>query len=855
MQRALAGRSGAPRLAWVGVAVAVIASMLAAAGSSIALGQEAADCEVNDLGTLGSLFDRVLEAEGRWTTEDCDSRFRAGSDAHTYRFEVADAGRVRIGLTSPEADSYLYLLAEDGSRIADNDDNGERLDARVERDLAPGVYLVEATTVGGRERGPADFTLTISRLEGCDFVHLGTLEPGVDLTAEGSWSLETCGSRYVSAHPAHAYSFTLAESARVRIDLESENGDPVLSLASLEHGIIGANDDGAEGRNSRIEQYLQAGVYFIEATTYLERDRQPLQADFTLTVHLVDEAAQQQEPRLKIEEVRTPAEVVAGDPFTVDYRIGNLGGGELPDDGSRALIYLVGPRVFDLLDPVSGVWDAGVAYHAGDETASASSTAIDEVAPFELAFSKHGPTWLFVGVVTQGPPDETAGPNADADREEIGFHGLWHNLMVLSGPAFEPVDITIGSSDYTVTAEADADGEVTTTVALIADPDADIDPQVQMQAIYTAGALTQILDGVFERPALSGLSEDSDPERVNVANPSSSSLIRAFGQQYTASLSASGLIDGWRAREAINPNAIEELWLDAASAASSRYASMAADWRSLLDRAEGQPELSFQDAVTVHSQVAYAESIVAPAVAAGDIIAAARSADGGWEDPGIWAMLAAQWTCSPGEDALREALEAAGADNIDELLALDSYLRLARPVHGMAVDQALCAAAAADAALWRFLQRLSVGGSAELREMLGLAPPAPVTTPEPPAMPEPHRLQIIVRLADDGRLEYGVELAGGERILPPNRFLPADAAVGRWHMSGDVEVDGNAIGKIRARRVAAGRTEVSFRDADGEVITPDIAFLPTDAAAGVWYRSSEIEVPAALLDSEDLAGA
>ena len=150
----------------------------------------------------------------------------------------------------------------------------------------------------------------------------------------------------MSAHPAHSYSFNLAEAARVRVDLESDTGDPVLSLASLEHGIIGANDDGGAIRNARIEQYLLPGVYLIDATPYLERDKQPLQADFTLTVHLVDETAQQQEPRLKIEKVSAPAEVVAGDPFTVHFRIGNLGGGELPDDGSQAFIYVDGPRVF-----------------------------------------------------------------------------------------------------------------------------------------------------------------------------------------------------------------------------------------------------------------------------------------------------------------------------------------------------------------------------------------------------------------------------------------------------------------------------------------------------------------------------
>ena len=815
----------------------MIASMLAVAGSSVALGQEAADCEVTDLGTLGAGADSALEAEGRWTTEDCDSRFRSGSDAHTYRFQVAEAGRVRIGLSSPEADSYLYLLTEDGGRITGNDDNGARLDARIERDLAPGTYLVEATTVGGRDRGPADFTLTVSRVEGCDFVHLGTLEPGADLAAEGTWSLETCGSRFVSEHPAHAYSFNLTEAARVRIDLESENGDPVLSLASLEHGIIGANDDGGEFRNSRIEQYLLPGVYLIEATTYYERDRQPLQADFTLTVHLVDESARQQEPLLKIEEVRTPAEVVAGDPFPVHYRVGNVGG-ELPDDGGHAFIYVTPRRVFDLLGPVSGIWDAGVAYHTGDETASASSTAIDEVTAFDATIYRHGPSWLFVGVITD-----------DADGNELGFHGLWHNLLVLSGPTFGPVDVTVGFSDYTVAAEADGEGEVTTAVARVSDPEAEVDPQVRLQAAYTAGVLTQLLDGVFERPALAGLSGDSDPVRLQVANPSSSTLVRAFGQAYAASLSASGLIDGWLAREAINPAAIEDLWLDAAGAASSRYASMAGSWRTLLDRAEGEPELSFRDARTVHSQLAYAESIVAPAVAAGDIIAAARSADEGWDDPDVQAMMAEQSGCRPGGNALRDALQAAGVGNIDEMLALDAEMRLERPVHGLAVDRTLCAAAAADAALSQFLRHLSLDGSAEFGEMLGLTPPAAAVTPEP------HRLRIVVRLGDDGRLEHGVQLADGERILPPARFLPADAPVGSWRVSGDVEVQGTTIGRVRARHVAGGRTEVGFIGADGEALTPGIAYLPADASVGVWYRSSEIEVPAvALLESEDSVG-
>ncbi|MXW35613.1 MAG: hypothetical protein F4Z60_08815, partial [Chloroflexi bacterium] len=210
------------------------------------------ECEVHALGTLSAEPDTPLTASGRWTTDDCDSRFRTGSDAFTYSFEVAEAGRVRIDLASSEADSFLYLMAEDGARIADNDDGASGINARIERNLEPGSYLVEATTVGGRARGPADFSLSVTRLS-CDPIDLGVLVPGTDLTATGTWSIETCGSQIVADHPAYNYTFTLAEPARVRIELLSEHGDPVLSLASPTLGVIGANDDGADGRGSRIE--------------------------------------------------------------------------------------------------------------------------------------------------------------------------------------------------------------------------------------------------------------------------------------------------------------------------------------------------------------------------------------------------------------------------------------------------------------------------------------------------------------------------------------------------------------------------------------------------------------------------
>ncbi|MDE0161762.1 MAG: hypothetical protein OXL98_08485, partial [Acidimicrobiaceae bacterium] len=67
MNRRTAGSPRAQRLARAGVAVAMIAGLLTVAGSSVVSGQEAAECEVTDLGTLGAGSGSVLEAAGRWT--------------------------------------------------------------------------------------------------------------------------------------------------------------------------------------------------------------------------------------------------------------------------------------------------------------------------------------------------------------------------------------------------------------------------------------------------------------------------------------------------------------------------------------------------------------------------------------------------------------------------------------------------------------------------------------------------------------------------------------------------------------------------------------------------------------------
>ena len=834
----LASRIGGRLLAAALVAISLIGGLLVLEAPQVASAEQP-ECEVTDLGTLGGET-QELEATGRWTTEDCDSEFRPNSDAHSYSFQVAEGGRIRMDLLSSEADSYLYLLTATGERITDDDDGATGRDARIERDMQPGAYRIEATTVGGRARGPADFSLSVGYVEGCETTHLGTVTAEADLTATGVWTPETCGSRIVATHPAYSYSFMLPASGRVRIDLTSEHGDPVLSLASPTLGVIGANDDGGARRNSRIENYLPAGIYVIEATTYLQRDLQPLVAEFELTIHLVDELAAQGNFLLKVEETLAPDVVIAGEPFTVDFRVGNVGGSALPED-SFVILYAVGPRAYrDLPDiPASeALWQAGAAYHSSLETASATSMAVPAVRPIEIALPRPGPSWVFVAAIAfQVVEGEGRFDN------EISFHGIWRNLRVVTGPTYGPVTVSVDGTGYAVEASADEDGVVTTMVTAVADTEAEVEALAEAKATYTAAVAATVLDGLFDRPGLAGLSAADEAAEINIPNASSSTLLKLFAEQYLEAIALFGLDDVLASGEVINPLDVQELVLHVADKAARQYAALSAAWSALQEGVEGGAGLAFDDAFALQAGLAYAERVLAPVAAAGSI--AAQAGPGDMVPGDEYDALVRQASC--GVASLGDAFAAAGVEDIDALLALDRELRANLPVFGLGSDAALCAIAGVDAANAAFLARLGIAES----ELVALNAPDPGPEPvvEEAPEPAPHQLRVIASLREDGRVEHGVEI-DGMHILPPDRLLPADAPAGAWYASGDVEVNGSVIGTIRARRLADGRIELGFRDTYGEAIEPDVRFV-ADPPAGIFVRSSVIEVTPPAAASED----
>ena len=150
----------------------------------------------------------------------------------------------------------------------------------------------------------------------------------------------------------------------------------------------------------------------------------------------------------------------------------------------------------------------------------------------------------------------------------------------------------------------------------------------------------------------------------------------------------------------------------------------------VAERIAGGERLSFAEAFALQSEIAYAESIISPAVTAGKIVRAARAAEMGWEDPGVQEKiegLSEEATCRDATTALRVALQLVGVADVDSLLALDVELRTALPVHGMAIDAALYEAKGIDATNALFLQGMDFYDSdviGQLLEVDALPPPS-----------------------------------------------------------------------------------------------------------------------------------
>ena len=114
-------------------------------------------------------------------------------------------------------------------------------------------------------------------------------------------------------------------------------------------------------------------------------------------------------------------------------------------------------------------------------------------------------------------------------------------------------------------------------------------------------------------------------------------------------------------------------------------------------------------------------------------------------------------------------------------------------------------------------------------------------------------LRISARRLDDNRLEFALRQredgTWSERLLPQQRFFPADAATGQWLDSSALTIDSIGAVRISARVGTDGRVEFTLQQqlADsswGERLPPQQRFFPADTGVGIWLTTSPLTVNA-----------
>ena len=509
------------------------------------------------------------------------------------------------------------------------------------------------------------------------------------------------------------------------------------------------------------------------------------------------------------------------------------------DVGGNAQIYVVGPRIYQFTDPIDAsevtsgkpvsrttqVWP----------TTNSASVEIAEVTPFDVTLSRPGPSWVFVAVITE-----------DEFGEELGFHGLWQNRHGAERHHVRCCHSKCGRVWNTWSRRRPTWTDwlrprlaQLTTLRQMWTRRSRHESDLRSRCPYTEAG--RYLRTAGRLPSCRVMGDAS--ESVEVESPSSSALLEEFAERYTGAIEASGLTDMLAAKEALIPTDVEDLVLGLAQSASAEYVSLAASWSALQERvsttAKPSP-LRRRSPCTLTSPTR--RRVVSPAVAGRSGCGGSsgrRVGLGGCRRPGNErrTRISRQPVAVPGKGCAR-SWRRLGTTDFDAMRQVRrrnargaAGLRLGRGTRYFARWQAQTTTTPC------FLEGLGIAESSEILQMFGYEQPS-VT----PIAPPPHRLRIIARLDEDGRIEHGVELSDGEQMLPSSRYLSSDASPGMWQVSSDVEVDGDPIGRIRTRWLDDGRVELGFMDAVGGTITPDIRYLSADIPAGVWLRSGEIEV-------------
>jgi len=178
-----------------------------------------------------------------------------GQTGMPLAFAVDEPSLLDATMRSDDVDSILVVTDAQGHLLAQDDDSGGDLDARVLLDVEPGDYTLWASGYGDNSVGPF-------RLE-----TLLTPRDRVTVFEDRLSGTDRLDERRQT--PAREHVFQIEEPTEVVLELQSPAFDAYLVLEDQAGHVMTENDDFAEHTtDARITWNLDAGTYRAVATSY-----------------------------------------------------------------------------------------------------------------------------------------------------------------------------------------------------------------------------------------------------------------------------------------------------------------------------------------------------------------------------------------------------------------------------------------------------------------------------------------------------------------------------------------------------------------------------------------------------------
>ena len=115
--------------------------------------------------------------------------------------------------------------------------------------------------------------------------------------------------------------------------------------------------------------------------------------------------------------------------------------------------------------------------------------------------------------------------------------------------------------------------------------------------------------------------------------------------------------------------------------------------------------------------------------------------------------------------------------------------------------------------------------------------------PAPPAGCTADYAQVVARLAENRRVEFGLQI-GGRTLLPERRFVSLNRGATGWLRSSEIALPDGRAARVVARRIADGRFEWGLRvNGSNARLLPADPYIPPLRSFTSWLHSRGIALP------------